>query len=366
MFSKSKLGFGLMRLPKNEEGRILVEQVEKMVDAFLEKGFTYFDTAYAYAGSENAIREALVKRYPRERFTLADKMPAWKIEKEEDVERIFNESLEACGVEYFDFYLVHSIEEGNYALYQKYKVFEFVKKMKQEGKIKHLGFSFHDSPEMLERVLNEHPEMEFVQLQLNYLDWENAVIQSRKNYEVARSHNLPIVVMEPVKGGRLASFNEDIEAIYKTYDSQKSIASWALRFIASQKGIMTILSGMSNQEQMEDNLETMANFVPLNEEEKELVSKVREKLLSQPTIQCTQCRYCTPGCPMNISIPDLFTAYNSQKLYGKSGRYKTYYEKFTKDGNLASTCIKCGQCESVCPQHLEIISSLEKVASEFE
>lgn len=213
MLSNSKLGFGLMRLPKDEEGIIQIDQVSKMVDAFLEKGFTYFDTAYAYAGSENAIREALVKRYPRDCFTLADKLPGWKIQKKEDVERIFNESLEACGVDYFDFYLIHSIEEGNYPIYTNNEAFEFAKKMREEGKIKHLGFSFHDSPEMLEKVISEHPEMEFVQLQLNYLDWENAVIQSRKNYEVARSHNLPIVVMEPVKGGRLASFTEEIEDV---------------------------------------------------------------------------------------------------------------------------------------------------------
>ena len=313
MLSNSKLGFGLMRLPKDENGKILQDKVTQMVDAFMKAGLTYFDTAYAYAGSEESMRKALVERYPRDAFTIADKLPAWKLKSKDDVERIFNESLKLCGVDYFDFYLLHSIEESHYPTYEKYHCFDFLTKMKKQGQIKYIGFSFHDSAEFLDKVLTEHPEVDFVQLQLNYLDWENGVIQSRKNYEVARKHNKPIVVMEPVKGGTLATFPEDIEKIYKDYAPEKSIASWALRYILSKEGIMTVLSGMSNEEQMNDNLSTVTNFNKINEVEEKLIQEVTEKVLSYPTIPCTGCRYCVPGCPMKIQIPDLFTAYNSAK-----------------------------------------------------
>lgn len=367
MLSNSKLGFGLMRLPKDENGNILQDQVTRMVDSFMKAGLTYFDTAYAYAGSEESMRKALVERYPRDAFTIADKLPAWKLKSEDDVERIFNESLKLCGVDYFDFYLLHSIEESHYPTYQKYHCFEFINEMKKQGKIKYIGFSFHDSAEFLDKVLTEHPEVDFVQLQLNYLDWENGVIQSRKNYEVARKHNKPIVVMEPVKGGTLATFPEDIEKIYKDYAPEKSIASWALRYILSKEGIMTVLSGMSNEEQMNDNLSTVTNFNKINEVEEKLIQEVTEKVLSYPTIPCTGCRYCVPGCPMKIQIPDLFTAYNSAKTYGSNRRYDTYYKNHTQnEHSLASQCIGCGQCEGVCPQHLDIISLLQKVSREFD
>lgn len=367
MLSNSKLGFGLMRLPKDENGNILQDQVTRMVDFFMKAGLTYFDTAYAYAGSEESMRKALVERYPRDAFTIADKLPAWKLKSEDDVERIFNESLKLCGVDYFDFYLLHSIEESHYPTYQKYHCFEFINEMKKQGKIKYIGFSFHDSAEFLDKVLTEHPEVDFVQLQLNYLDWENGVIQSRKNYEFARKHNKPIVVMEPVKGGTLATFPEDIEKIYKDYAPEKSIASWALRYILSKEGIMTVLSGMSNEEQMNDNLSTVTNFNKINEVEEKLIQEVTEKVLSYPTIPCTGCRYCVPGCPMKIQIPDLFTAYNSAKTYGSNRRYDTYYKNHTQnEHSLASQCIGCGQCEGVCPQHLDIISLLQKVSREFD
>ncbi|MDD8049219.1 MAG: aldo/keto reductase [Thomasclavelia sp.] len=367
MLSDSKLGFGLMRLPKDEEGNIIIDKVQTMVDAFMKKGFTYFDTAYAYAGSEAAIKQTLVDKYPRESFTLADKLPAWKINKQEDVERIFNESLSLCGVDYFDFYLLHSIEESHYPTYQKYGCFEFVKKMKEEGKIKHIGFSFHDDSKLLDEVLTAHPEIEFVQLQLNYLDWNNEVVQSRKNYEVARKHNVPIVVMEPVKGGTLASFTKEIESELTDYNPRASIASWALRYIASLDGVMTVLSGMSTQEQLEDNLQTMSEFKKMNEDEYKIIDKITHMILNQPTIPCTKCRYCVPGCPMKVEIPELFTAYNSQMLYGKSSRYKHYYTKHsTAPQNPASACIECGQCEGVCPQHLEIINLLKKVSKLFD
>lgn len=367
MLSSSKLGFGLMRLPKDPDGSIRQEEVTRMVDAFMKAGFTYFDTAYAYAGSEEAMKKALVERYPRESFTIADKLPAWKLKSEEDVERIFHESLKRCGVEYFDFYLLHSIEESHLPTYERYHCFEFLQEMVRQGKIRHIGFSYHDNAALLDQILTDHPEMEFVQLQLNYLDWENGVIQSRKNYETARKHGKPIVVMEPVKGGTLASFPADIEKIYKDYAPDQSVASWALRYIASKEGVMTVLSGMSDEEQMRDNLDTFARFVPMGEEEYGLVKEVTSRVLSFPTIPCTGCRYCVPGCPMQIQIPDLFTAYNSAKTYGPSRRYETYYKGHTQDGHgAASACIGCGQCEGVCPQHLEIISLLKDVSEEFD
>jgi predicted aldo/keto reductase-like oxidoreductase len=367
VLSNSKLGFGLMRLPKDESGNIDLQTVSKMVDKFIDSGFTYFDTAYIYEGSEEITRKALVNRYDRNLFTLANKLPGWLLNKQEDVERIFNESLERCGVDYFDYYLIHSVEESNYDIYQKYNCFEFVTEMKKQGKVKHMGFSFHGSSNLLKRVLKDHPEVEFVQLQINYLDWEDGLIESRTNYEIAREHNKPIIVMEPVKGGTLASFPKEVEKMFKDYNPNKSIASWALRYVASLDGIMTILSGMSNEEQIDDNINTFKNLVLLNNEEKEIIEKVKYELNAYPIINCTSCRYCIDGCPKSILIPDLFKAYNGELTYGKSPIYKDYYDEHVKDGHgKASDCIECGTCQDVCPQHLSIIEYLKDVSKVFD
>lgn len=362
-----KLGFGMMRLPFIGE-EVDMQQVYRMVDAYLEKGFNYFDTAYVYSGgkSECAIKEALVKRHPRESFFLATKLPAWELKTDADVQRIFDEQMERTGAGYFDFYLLHSIEEGNISKYDGFNCWQWAKKMKEKGLIKHLGFSFHDSPELLDKVLTDHPEAEFVQLQINYADWTNKIVQSGKCYEVARKHNKPIIVMEPVKGGTLASFKPELENMLKKLCPDSSVASWALRFVASKEGIMTILSGMSSMEQMEDNLNTMTNFKPLSKEESDCLDVVTEKLLSAPTVPCTGCRYCVDGCPKGIKIPDIISALNTIKTYGENNRPHFFYNGLTSGGHKASSCVQCGQCESVCPQHLKIIDVMSEAAEVFD
>ncbi|MCR5267876.1 MAG: aldo/keto reductase [Lachnospiraceae bacterium] len=361
-----KLGFGLMRLPE-EGGRIDMEHVKRMVDLYMKMDMHYFDTAYVYhnGNSEVAAKEALVKRYPRERFMLATKLPAWEIKQESDIDRIFNEQCERAGVDYFDFYLLHSIEDGsNYEIYEKYDCFNWAKKLKEAGKIKHLGFSYHGSPELLVEVLDKHPETEFVQIQLNYLDRTNPVVRSESLYEILHERKIPIIVMEPVRGGMLASMAPEIEAKFKAKRPDDSIASWALRYVASLPGVMTVLSGMSNLEQMEDNIKTFTNFEPVNDEEMGIINAVTEEILSIPQIGCTACKYCTPGCPMQISIPDVFRTVNTIRRYPDDWRAKNFYAGVAARGGKAGDCIGCGQCEGVCPQHLPIIDLL-KEASEL-
>lgn len=364
------LGFGLMRLPQ-KNGVIDMEQLIKMVDSYMKAGHNYFDTAYVYHGgnSEIAIKEALTTRYHREKFSLATKLPAWAMRGPEDRDRIFNEQLTRAGVDYFDFYLLHSLEDGNnYDTYEKYDCFNWGLQKKAEGKIKHFGFSYHGTPELLEQVLDKHPEVEFVQIQLNYADWNNQVVQSGKLYEILRARNIPIIIMEPVKGGALASMTSELEEMFKAVHPDKSTASWAMRFCGSLDGVATILSGMSTAEQMEDNLSTFADFQPINDKERAVIEQVVKKMQDMPLVQCTACRYCVDGCPAKISIPDVFRALNTARLYPKDGRPKMFYGNLTGDGRSAkaSACLACSQCEKACPQHLPIVELLREAAARLE
>ena len=372
--STKKLGFGLMRLPltnPDEASSIDVEQVKDMVDAFIENGFTYFDTAWMYCGfqSECAAKEALVDRYPRDSYTLADKLHAGYIKTREDRDKIFNEQLRKTGVEYFDYYLLHDIGVDHYKIYQELDCFTWLKEKKEQGLVRHIGFSFHDSAKMLDQVLTEHPEVEFVQLQLNYLDWDSEGVQSRKCYETAVKHGKPVIVMEPVKGGTLAKVPERAERMFKEYHPDMSVPSWAIRFAASNEHVMMVLSGMSNMEQLQDNMSYMADFQPLNEEEQEIIRKAVEIINSGIEIPCTGCSYCTEGCPQNIAIPKYFSLYNADLQECEEKGWKLqgeYYDRLTKTFGKASDCVECGQCESVCPQHLPVIRHLKEVAARFE
>lgn len=365
-----KIGFGLMRLPEND-GVIDIDKVNKMVDAYMDAGFNYFDTAYVYHGgnSEKTVKEAIVKRYPRDSFTLATKLPAWSIHSFEDRDKIFNEQLERCGVDYFDYYLLHSIEDGNnYDTYVKYDCFNWGVQKREEGKIKHLGFSYHGTPELLVKIVDSHPEIEFVQIQLNYADWDNKIVHSGELYKILADRNIPIIVMEPCKGGKLANHDEECTEILKSVRPDKSVASWAFRYVGSLPGIATILSGMTTQEQMEDNMNTFKNFEPLSDEEKAAIDKVVEAMFRVEQVGCTACRYCVDGCPMSISIPDIISAINTKRKFPGDMRPQFFYNGLVaRDGNgKASDCIGCGQCEGVCPQHLPIIEILKEGVEKFE
>ncbi len=356
---KMKLGFGLMRLPKNEDGSIDIPQTADMVDLFMEAGGTYFDTAFAYQGSEEAIRKTLIERYPRESFTLADKMICVDPKlTEQDVKQEFATSLERTGAGYFDYYLVHAIQRINYERYDSFGIWDYVKEQKEKGLIRHLGFSFHADPELLEELLEKHPEIEFVQLQLNYADWENPGVNSRRNWELCRSYGKLVSVMEPVKGGILADPIDAVKAIFDKADSSLSYASWAIRFAAGLPDILTVLSGMSSLAQMKDNLSYMKDFKPFSPQEQAVLEDARHAIDADQSIPCTACHYCTKGCPMEIPIPEIFTVKNRMK--GSPGfRTRREYEIVTREKGSAADCVQCGQCEMACPQHLPIIDLLK-------
>ncbi len=368
MLNIPKLGFGLMRLPSNN-GEIDIEQFKRMVDIFMENGFTYFDTAWGYANgkSEEAAKIALIDRYPREKFQFATKLPAWMgVNTEEEAKEMFWTSLRRTGAGYFDFYLLHNLGDGREEYFDRFKIWDFAAELKEKGLVKHVGFSFHDRADLLDKILTEHPESEFVQLQINYADWDDITVQSRKCLEVARAHGKPVVVMEPVKGGLLAKLPEEAAAILREADPEASQASWAVRFAASQDNIITVLSGMSNIEQMENNVSFMRDFKPLTPEEYKVLDRVNEVLGKGRGVPCTDCRYCMKGCPMGIKIPHIFEALNRAMIFNNIGSAKNSYNWETKVGGKVEDCVECGACERVCPQHIAIRENLKKAAEMFK
>ena len=363
-----KLGFGMMRLPRIEgTNDIDLEHTKRMVDAFIEAGGRYFDTAFIYEGSEEATKAALCDRYPRESYYLADKLNAsdFAAKSEEEAKNEINISLERTGAGYLDFYLLHGIDEGNNDKFNSYGIWDYMKQLKSEGVIRHYGFSFHSTPEHLEQLLTDHPDVEFVQLQINYADWEDSLICSRRCYEIASRHGKPVIVMEPVKGGKLANPPQAVKDILQRANPDVSFASWAIRYVASLPNVMMVLSGMSNMEQMQDNVSFMQHFQPLNDEEYRVIDEASQALKQYADIPCTACHYCTPGCLMGIHIPEIFAVMNVYKMYGNLTEARNEY-RWRPGGNLASTCVQCGQCEGACPQHLPIIRLLEEVVETLE
>ena len=370
-FPKKKLGFGLMRLPKLEDGTTIdIEQTKKMVDAFLEAGMTYFDTAYVYdqGASELAVGEALVARHPRDSFTLATKLNAMAAKDEADAKRQIDVSLERMRTDHVDFYLLHAISKQNIDLYDKYCLWDYLDELKASGKARHVGFSFHDSADMLEELLDKHPNVEFVPLQVNYADWNDSIVQSGKNVAVCQRRGIPFVVMEPVRGGALANPPKPLADVFAKVPGTASLPSWAIRFAASQKGVLVVLSGMSDEAQMADNLSYMTDFKPLDEDEMKVIAEAQEAFEGIRQIKCTACSYCTKGCPRQIPIPMVFNAMNRYLIWNNLAAAKDKYEReTTKVGrSLASECIGCGQCESVCPQHLTVIEYLKEAAETLE
>lgn len=366
-----KLGFGCMRLPMAEGSSKLIDKAQfcRMIDTFLANGFSYFDTAWVYAGSEEAIRECLVQRHPRSSFLLADKMPMQIVDQEQQVDAYFNKQLERCGVDYFDYYLAHDMGLQRYETAKDIHLFAYMAEMKKAGRIRNIGFSFHDTAEVLEKILMERPEVDFVQLQLNYLDWENPSIQSAKCLEIAKKYAKPVVVMEPVKGGTLAKLPAEAEKKLRAVHPAMSNASWAIRFAASQDNVMLVLSGMSSMAQMEDNISYMKSFVPLNAREHAVIEEITGAINESIAIPCTGCAYCTPGCPMSIPIPRYLWLYNAdlQELKEKTFTAQgNVYAHLTRHHARPNDCIGCGRCEEMCPQHLPIRELLATVGNYFK
>lgn len=368
-----KLGFGMMRLPlldREDPKSVDMEQVCQMVDTFLSRGFTYFDTAYMYHGfqSENVVREALVKRHPRDSFLLASKLPSMFLKEEGDQERIFAEQLEKCGVDYFDYYLIHNLGTENYAKAERFGSFAFVSELKRQGKVRKMGFSFHDTAAVLDQILTEHPEVDFVQIQLNYLDWESDTIQSRLCHEVCLKHGKQVIVMEPVKGGTLAKIPGRVTELLSAQHPDWSAPSWAIRFAASCENVFMVLSGMSDMDQLLDNTSYMADFAPLTDRENATLKDAARMILEDIAVACTSCRYCVDGCPKKIEIPQYFTLYNRAKQADEAEmkELKASYAELGRSSGLASDCISCGQCVRACPQHIRIVAALREVAKTFE
>ncbi|MDE6241801.1 MAG: aldo/keto reductase [Anaeroplasmataceae bacterium] len=363
---KKNFGFGCMRLPMKDK-EVDYEELNKMVDTFIENGFNYFDTAHGYVDkmSEIAVRECLAKRYPRDKFILTNKLTDPFFNNQEEIRPFFESQLEACGVEYFDFYLMHAQNKNNFLKFKECKAYETAFELKKEGKIKHVGISFHDTADVLDQILSEYPQIEVVQIQLNYVDFDDSAVQSRKCYEVCRKHNKPVIIMEPVKGGNLVNLPNDAQKIFDELQGGSN-ASYAIRFAAGFEGVFMVLSGMSNMEQMLDNISYMKDFKSLNDKEKEAVTKVCAVFHNMHLIDCTACRYCIDGCPKHISIPDLFSCMNTKNIYHDWNANYYYTNVHTKSGGKASDCIECGKCEKACPQHLPIRKLLKDVAKEFE
>lgn len=363
---KKNFGFGCMRLPMNGD-QVDIAETTRMVDEFLAQGFNYFDTAHGYIGgkSELALKECLTSRYPREAYSLTDKLTDSYFKTETDIRPFFESQLEACGVDYFDFYLMHAQNADNFKKFKACRAYETAFALKAEGRIRHVGLSFHDRAEVLDQILTEYPQIEVVQIQFNYLDYDDIAVQSRKCYEVCRKHGKPVLVMEPVKGGSLVNLPEEAKKVLDDLHGG-SPASYAIRFAAGFPGMMMVLSGMSNMEQMKDNLSYMRDFKPLNETELAAVNKVQEIFHKMNMIPCTACRYCVEGCPKQISIPDLFAIMNIKQLHHDWNADYYYEEVHTAPGRRASDCLKCGKCEKICPQHLPIRELLEEVAKEFD
>lgn len=368
LFRTKKLGFGCMRLPMLENGEVDTELFSKMVDMFMERGFTYFDTAHGYLNgkSEPALKVSLTSRYPRDSYTITDKLSTHHFNSQEEIRPLFESQLEIVGVDYFDLYLMHAQDRNIFAKFKKCKAYETALELKAEGKIKHFGISFHDRAEVLEQILTEYPQVEAVQLQFNYADYDDPSVESRKCYEVCVKHGKPVIVMEPVKGGSLVNLPEQAQAEFDKLGGEMSNASYAIRFAAGFDGIKMVLSGMGNLDMMDDNTGYMQNFKPLSADERAAVDKVTEIFRSQNLIPCTACRYCMEQCPKGIRIPDLFALLNAKKCFNNWNTDYYYANIQTGEGTRAKDCLKCGKCEAICPQHLEIRKLLEQVSAEFD